>query len=352
MTKTEKPQKAPASNERFDSIQLMRGLAALLVVYVHTPFAVERFSVGSCGVDIFFVISGFIITHVTKDGHRDFLLKRAIRILPIYVLLTGLTFLLRNTLPLGILSDYRASPSSLFLSLTFTQNAYMGSPLIVAAWTLIIEIKFYVMFYIAVTVSVRRRKVYAALIVILMLICALPYNYGQIWLGSSLLPIEFIFGIFAYWFLNEAKRPAVPKALAFILAVASMLTLLYVDHYYFNGTARSLTYGIPALVFFVSVFEFFRGLRVPRFARFLGDISFSLYLTHALVIAFSGYLLKSVAPSMELSGVLVCILQIVLSVAVTIPIWYLIENRLTKWLRRKLMWKPIAKVTSHREGQG
>ncbi|HEX9432895.1 MAG TPA: acyltransferase [Burkholderiales bacterium] len=63
-----------------DSVQALRALAALCVVVYHVDFVAR----GAFGVDIFFVISGFIICHVTAADHDGFLRKRLIRIVPLY----------------------------------------------------------------------------------------------------------------------------------------------------------------------------------------------------------------------------------------------------------------------------
>ena len=57
------------------NVQVLRALAALSVVICHIPI----FGIGAFGVDIFFVISGYIICHVTADGERDFFLRRIFR---------------------------------------------------------------------------------------------------------------------------------------------------------------------------------------------------------------------------------------------------------------------------------
>ena len=73
----------------FDSIQALRGLAALFVVFQHIRFL----NFGAFGVDIFFCISGFMIMFTTEKSTKYFFRKRLIRILPLYYLMTLVTYL-------------------------------------------------------------------------------------------------------------------------------------------------------------------------------------------------------------------------------------------------------------------
>jgi peptidoglycan/LPS O-acetylase OafA/YrhL len=69
-----------AAHERLDTVQALRGIAALAVVCNHIP-AIEH---GAFGVDLFFVISGFIVCHVAAADPGRFMAKRLIRVLPLY----------------------------------------------------------------------------------------------------------------------------------------------------------------------------------------------------------------------------------------------------------------------------
>ena len=68
----------------FDSIQALRGLADLFVVFQHVRFL----NFGAFGVDIFFCISGFMIMFTTEKSTKYFFRKRLVRILPLYYLMT------------------------------------------------------------------------------------------------------------------------------------------------------------------------------------------------------------------------------------------------------------------------
>ena len=80
----------------FDSIQALRGLAALFVVFQHVRFL----NFGAFGVDIFFCISGFMIMFTTEKSTKYFFRKRLVRILPLYYLMTLGTYLLLLLFPI------------------------------------------------------------------------------------------------------------------------------------------------------------------------------------------------------------------------------------------------------------
>ena len=76
-------------NDKIYSLELLRFIAASLIVFYHN----HLIGLGQLGVDIFFIISGFVMMYTTQDGSRNFLLKRIIRIVPLYWFITIIIFL-------------------------------------------------------------------------------------------------------------------------------------------------------------------------------------------------------------------------------------------------------------------
>src|SRR5512138_2340051 len=99
---------------QLDTVQALRAVAALSVVGMHIP-AVEH---GAFGVDLFFVVSGFIVCHVAAADPGRFLVKRAIRVVPLYWLCTLALFALANAAP-GLMGATRADWVELVKSLAF-----------------------------------------------------------------------------------------------------------------------------------------------------------------------------------------------------------------------------------------
>jgi peptidoglycan/LPS O-acetylase OafA/YrhL len=103
-----------AAREQLDTVQALRAIAALCVVGMHIP-AIER---GAFGVDLFFVISGFIVCHVAAADPGQFLLKRIIRVVPLYWLCTIALFGLALAAP-QLMGATRGDLGELLKSLFF-----------------------------------------------------------------------------------------------------------------------------------------------------------------------------------------------------------------------------------------
>lgn len=136
-------------------IQLLRGLAATAVVVHHaleqSNGAIGRFSpdwlttVGAAGVDIFFVISGFVMFYVSFGPGRspptagDFLFRRATRIYPFYWLCCIAMLIISA---MGFLASHRYDANTILTSLALLP----GRKIIGVSWTLVFEIYFYLIF--------------------------------------------------------------------------------------------------------------------------------------------------------------------------------------------------------------
>lgn len=129
----------------FDSIQALRGLAALFVVFQHVRFL----NFGAFGVDIFFCISGFMIMFTTEKSTKYFFRKRLVRILPLYYLMTLGTYLSLLLFP-SMFQQTRHDFSYLVKSLLFIPFD-IGSgaiqPLVRIGWTINCEMLFYLLFF-------------------------------------------------------------------------------------------------------------------------------------------------------------------------------------------------------------
>lgn len=291
-------------------IQVLRGVAAALVVGHHYLAAQaergaavgERLShAGGAGADVFFVISGFIMT-ITQSGAagpssaRTFLLRRLVRIAPLYWVLTAAAFGLASMASGMVNAKFSTEKfimSMLFLpysegAIDMNAQAYLAYVLPIA-WTLTFEWMFYLVFALALALGLRpvmRLGVIAgcfAASVIAGIVFSPPSPLLQM-LSSPLL-FEFLLGCtVAALYLHKVRFR---NWQAMLLALAGLTVLLYTAHD--SAAARVLIWGSAAFAL-VAAAALSDGARaappatIRPLAR-LGDISYSLYLSHFFTLA-------------------------------------------------------------------
>ncbi len=282
---------------RIDSLQALRGLAALLVAGLHLygnavfatgdagPFAIFRN--GAAGVDLFFVLSGFIICHTAnrRPGMtpRAFLAGRFWRIVPPYWLVLGLTCGLAVTWAVATGDPSKVPP----LRTVVVSALLLPLPdyVIIITWTLAMEVLFYLLF--AATFLRRGRAAFFAAmiawVVASQIVEYVPAAHDPL-LGVALhsSALEFLFGALIAEALRRGPLPATGPALAAgaVLFGANLLGAFDAAH---GVVGRELVPGIPAALLVYGALGVRR--RVPGWAVLLGEASYILYLVHLL--AFS-----------------------------------------------------------------
>ncbi len=223
------------------SIQLLRFIAAALVVLTHVRIEIDKAipetleSFGGFGVDIFFVISGFIMSHISQKNSEYFLRKRIIRIVPLYwaftLLLAAITFVLPDLLNSASFDITHIIASLLFVPHWSTAAEF--KPILLLGWTLNFEMYFYVLFFISMTLSHRYRELICC--GLLLAIC-LSLNFLVIseptsaWMFyADPIALEFMFGMLlsVAWRHSLRVRGGLPEPLAFFLIVCSLVLLLF-----------------------------------------------------------------------------------------------------------------------------
>ena len=165
------------------NIQALRALAALLVVVVHLERLAAPLGFGhaalapfAAGVDLFFVISGFIMVYTTARRPQRparFLANRLMRIAPLYWALTLALFALALAAP-GLLGTTRADGAALLRSLAFIPGERGDGtlrPILFVGWSLNLEMAFYLVFAACLNIADLRRRVAAGVAVLAGLVC-------------------------------------------------------------------------------------------------------------------------------------------------------------------------------------
>ena len=274
------------------NLQVLRGIAALMVVVFHVTCGAGRlgegvhlscFSLGFVGVDLFFVLSGFIICVTTRDAASarplDFLARRFLRVAPPYWLLTALVANAAVLMP-GLSGATVFVPWHTFASFIFwpTPHPVIGlfNPLLLVGWTLNYEMAFYALFAFALFLPARWQVPAAALALILIALAGRAFQPGgAAGFYTDPVIVEFALGLAIGGLHGTGLR--LPRAACLALIAAGILLMLGAVQ-----ANRLPTAGLPAaLIVLGAVFAERAGgpWRLPAMGR-LGDASYSIYLVH------------------------------------------------------------------------
>ena len=345
-------------------IQTLRGVAAVLVLVAHLSQSEARSSPdrllgdwalwGFAGVDLFFVISGFIMVYVTwgvKGGPRNagrFLWRRVSRIYPLYWLVSLPLFavwLWRPEVVTGGL--YTVDVVRSFLLIPDT-----GLPLLPVGWTLVYEMYFYLVFALALLLPGRWRF----LVIVAWAVAAQtfePPGAGPVLeLMFSPLVREFLFGALIAWVAlmtltvdpilgRDAQKSGQSKAVIALVALALFALGLWTAVSAGEGAVavaedlalRTEAFGLPAAA--LVTLALLSPHRATAVGKWLGDISYSLYLTHVLVVAGLGRLWEPWARDRVWDNLLMLPLIFGASIAVGAATFYVVERPLIQWFRRR-----------------
>jgi exopolysaccharide production protein ExoZ len=266
------------------SIQYLRGIAALGVVLCHYGSIIPSypklslfFSSGQKGVDVFFLISGFVIIYSLIKHHYQvnqfliFLVKRSIRIDPTYIvdiLLTIALFKLLSLVPGTTIQSIPLIPgqfiSNILYIAPFTGYAFYDS----VFWSLCVEFQLYI--FLGLLFFLSAGKIYRLIFIVIFTCLSLfQWPNGDYVLFTYAPPFAVGIGLVLYY-LDRKWYYAVITALCIVFVAIAVSWL--------NALILVTSCLIILFVHFKS-----------RLLNFLGDISYSLYLTHSLtLIAVAG----------------------------------------------------------------
>jgi exopolysaccharide production protein ExoZ len=337
----------------FRFIQLLRGLAALMVVAHHATIMladrnhlpIANWINGSSGVDIFFIISGFVMTVSSapllgaRHPGRTFLARRLERVVPMYWLVTTVKVALLALIPaLGL--NALGSPGQILCSYLFIpalNPEHLFEPVVVVGWTLNFEMAFYLLFALALALRRPPLWILAAPLLWFGLWTMFRPAIGPVWLQffQNSLVLEFLFGVLLALALRWIRHIPWPVGLLLLAAgIVPLFTWLPRNPLTFM-LERGLVWGLPALTVVLGavVLEPRWGARSPRWALELGNASYSIYLVHTLVLPGIGLLLARVQhPHRHEIGFGLSV-AILLSTVAGVLVYRLVELPLTNWFK-------------------
>ena len=289
------PVARPAAPNVILPIQYLRGIAALMVVWFHAADQLPGVNAlipntfGNSGVDLFFVISGFIMV-VTTQGATispfEFMRRRIIRVVPLYWMLTvamvGAALMAPSLFRTLIVTPLALVESLLFIPHYSNSFPAMAWPLLVPGWTLNFEMFFYLVFALALALPARWRLAALAAVFASLVVAGValgPFDNAAATVYTSLIMLEFVSGavIGTWWLRRRADPPRVASALMIVAGFA----LLLVRNAAPLGTWTQMIGAV--LVVSGALNAAFAGWRMPVL-RALGDSSYSLYLTHIFAL--------------------------------------------------------------------
>lgn len=281
-----------------------RGVAVLLVLLFHLELVI--FKGGFTGVDVFFVISGYLISSKiipsidnSSFKFNEYILRRLKRILPSYFFVIIASLIVILLLFVDIHKQY--SLKEILFSLFFFQNFYywdqsgyfglekLYKPLL-NTWSLGIEVQFYLLF--PLLYFILKKKI----IILIILSFLLSYFYGDRNISYFILPtrfFEFGIGIIVYLILSKKKFKD-KKSTNFFFLVGIILVFfstIYIDqNKQFPGFYTLFPCIGTGLIIYNSLKTKYSFLIDNNFFNFFGNISYSLYLIHWPLIIFYKYL--------------------------------------------------------------
>lgn len=269
---------------KLNSIQILRGVAAMLVLQVHLFVFLNLFDkihiCGAIGVDIFFVLSGFLMLKSIERSHGiwQFISARFTRIFPTLFVVT----IIMSILSCSGVWEFLISISQFYI----LRQSY-NDPIVFSAWSLTFEIFFYCILSLSFVIGKKTVLIFTLIIGLIGLFVNLKHPFLSFFFSN--MHLEFILG--ASLNFIEIKRSKLYLILSVLLVFVFML--IGKDFgYNYHGIPRmkiligniqfprSIVWGIPSVLFVSQLISLknFQENVISNFFVFLGNISYELYL--------------------------------------------------------------------------
>jgi exopolysaccharide production protein ExoZ len=332
------------------SVQYLRGLAAFMVVIFHLGVQLRRLNVVvsvdwlESGVDIFFVISGFIMWVTTIESNltpQDFFLKRIFRIVPLYWAVTSCYVLLVLAAPQLLQTLKFDDFTYVICSYLFIPAVHSATgaiePLVVQGWTLNYEMFFYALF--ALTLLVKPTIRLGCMLGMLLALCGARYltKFGGIYAQfySSTIMLEFGLGMIVGCLCS--KKILLPRlSIIPVCLVCGAVLVVSISFHLDFYEPRFIIFGIPAAILVYAAVSFERRGRIShwRWPHLLGDSSYSLYITHAIILsAVSQMWRKAGFPQTTLGLIGFSVVAVLASVIIGVLTYRFVETPLASWTK-------------------
>lgn len=293
---------------QIDTLQALRAIAALMVLVFHLNiFTLQAglgadgplwtgFLMGYAGVEIFFVLSGFIMIHVHRGDFGQarlaprFLWKRVVRIYPILWIVLALVLIAR------LAQDGSAAvPSAAAFLKAITLWPDFVEPILRVTWSLSYEMLFYLIFSLAII----NPRIGAGIAAVWFTACVVNFGTRFEWDALTLLlspyNLLFLFGMVTAW--GYARLSVGQAWLALSLGTAVFFAVGLAEVYgvaTLNTAIRTWAYGLSgaAVIAGLAALDEMGRIRTPKLLVVLGDASYSIYLIHILAMSVAAKVLS------------------------------------------------------------
>jgi peptidoglycan/LPS O-acetylase OafA/YrhL len=338
-------------SQQLFSLQYLRAVAALLVVWQHAVFKMPSFlpvaslHTGAIGVALFFVISGFVMQMITYGGRvspLEFFKRRIVRVVPMYWLMTIMfSLILFITGSYDLIGDdffIRLIKSLLFIPhVSPIQNDHIW-PILIPGWTLNYEMFFYLIFAIAMCFKAR-----VGIVTITFLSLVLfgklfqPLTNPLLITYSHPLFLEFLAGMLIYrvW---KCRATSMPLLFSIMLIVFGLAFLFNQSSTGYFDTNRLLG---TILLFYGSLNERFLNWQNKVFLE-VGNASYSIYLSHILTVPIVYNLLNRYLHLVNETNALFFVFMlsaIAISTLVGCLVYHIVELPMSNWLKSRFLLK-------------
>ena len=342
-------------DKRIPELDGLRGVAALLVVVAHyfayVPHGTKMVAFDWLGVDLFFVLSGFLIGSIILEEHArpnfffSFYLRRAARIVPVYAIVCGATMALAALLDGRTWSDHPYSPVvyAAFLSnVAMTIGGFWsGGDWLRPTWSLAVEEQFYLLLPLLIVLTPKR---WLDPLLVVLWFSATVFRAAvvdhNVIAAAVLLPARMdllLGGVLIARLRQEIDLARFLPALRFIplVGLVMCLTLYSSQHLFdiFSPTLVSIAAGAFILAIAEGAPDGARLLRAPLL-RYFGRISYTFYLIHIPVAGVLHGLILDAKPDIGgIAPMAVTLLSIAVSIGLAAASWRWIERPILDYAR-------------------
>ena len=338
------------------TIQFLRGWAAIIVVLYHShglivkravEFGAEQtfwltenqfVKIGAIGVDVFFVLSGFIIFYTSRNTSDLglYLKKRIVRIYPIWFVAICFMVIITFIPGTSAVFDLQHVVYSLLLIPHYFEGRIVQ--FVQIGWTLNYEILFYLLFAITLTITKTKRLELISLIIFILWLFAnsLPSQLPVFVLLENPLLFEFVIGGWLARLYLSGWTISKKQMVGFALFVLIWLMMFFFSPWLWHFRSLISRAPVAIAVFVIAVFYVpIRDYKVPKIFVYLGDASYSIYLFHMFpIMVLSGVVHKISIPLLaDIPVVISWLFVSCISVTFGCVIYSLIEKRLISGLK-------------------